>query len=207
MTQFSKKILTIRQLLIGNRYFNALIAMEFAATHHVGTRRDKVTPEFDHQVSIALFALTLPDLIHREEVITAIFLHDVREDYDISDGEIRGLFTDKVFAGIVSRGVENVTKTFRGHKKDPQILFDAMSTDPVASIVKACDRIHNLQSMVGVFSIDKQKLYITEVRDLFFPMLKKARRQFPHQVMAYENCKWMLTSQIQLIEAMHQAIA
>ena len=63
----------------------------------------------------------------------------------------------------------------------------------------------NLQSMVGVFKLEKQKEYIREVHDLFFPMLKKARRLFPHQVNAYENIKHILESQIQLIEAVHAA--
>ncbi len=202
--EFQKKLLTFRQYLIGARYFNALKALEFAQKFHSGTRKDGFTPEFDHQVSIALFALTLPDLIHREEVITTIILHDVREDYDISDREIRGLFTDRDFADRVSRAVENMTKEFRGQKKNENLLFDAMSEDPIASIAKGCDRIHNLQSMAEVFTLEKQKKYIKEVIDLFFPMLKAARRNFPAQVLAYENIKHMLKSQIQLIEVMHR---
>lgn len=59
--------------------------------------------------------------------------------------------------------------------------------------------------MVGVFKIEKQKAYIQEVFDLFLPMLKKARRLFPHQVNAYENIKHILQSQIELIQAIHQA--
>lgn len=204
--EFQKKLSTLRQYLIGARYFNALKALEFAQKFHSGTRKDGFTPEFDHQVSIALFALTLPDLIHREEVITTIILHDVREDYDISDREIRGLFTDRDFTDRVSRAVENMTKEFRGQKKNENLLFDAMSEDPIASIAKGCDRIHNLQSMAEVFTLEKQKKYIKEVMDLFFPMLKAARRNFPAQVLAYENIKHMLKSQIQLIEVMHRVV-
>jgi hypothetical protein len=59
--------------------------------------------------------------------------------------------------------------------------------------------------MVGVFKLEKLKEYIREVYELFFPMLKKARRLFLHQVNAYENIKHILESQIQLIEAVHKA--
>lgn len=59
--------------------------------------------------------------------------------------------------------------------------------------------------MVGVFKLEKLKEYIREVYELFFPMLKKARRLFPHQVNAYENIKHILESRIQLIEAVHKA--
>lgn len=208
MTKFEKKLLTLRQQLVGARYHHALAALEFALRYHTGTRKDGVTPEFQHQVEIALFALTLPDLMYREEVIATIMLHDVREDYGVSDGEVRGLFfKDPGFAARVARAVENMTKEFRGVKKDEKALFDLMSQDPIASIAKGCDRMHNLQSMVGVFKLEKQKEYIKEVFDLFLPMLKKARRLFPHQVNAYENIKHILTSQIELIEAVHAASA
>ena len=206
VTKFQKKLLTLRQQLVGARYHHALAALEFAHRFHTGLRKDGVTPEFQHQIEIALFALTLPDLMYREEVIATILLHDVREDYNVTAAEIRELFfRDVEFALRVDRAVENMTKEFCGVKKDEQALFDAMAQDPIASIAKGCDRMHNLQSMVGVFKLAKQKEYIREVHDLFFPMLKKARRLFSHQVNAYENIKHILESQIQLIEAVHQA--
>lgn len=201
--KFKKKALTLRQYLHGAGYFNALCAMEFAAKYHTGTRKDGETPEFDHQISIALYALTLPNLRYREEIIATIFLHDVREDYHVTDHEVRSLFSDAGFADRVARAVENMTKEWRGEKKDEAKLFAAMAEDEIASIAKGCDRIHNFQSMVHVFKLQKQKDYIAEAEHLFFPMLKAARRNFPHQGMAYENIKHMLRSQIELIEAMH----
>lgn len=201
MTKFQKKLLTLRQQLVGARYHHALAALEFAHRFHTGLRRDNVTPEFQHQIEIALFALTLPDLMFRQEVIATIMLHDVREDYGVTAAEIRELFfEDPDFAARVDRAVENMTKEFRGVKKDEQALFDAMSQDPIASIAKGCDRIHNIGSMLGVFTTEKQKKYVQEVHDLFLPMLKKARRLFPHQVNAYENIKFVLHTQMDLIK-------
>ena len=201
MTKFQKKLLTLRQQLVGARYHHALAALEFAHRFHTGLRKDGVTPEFQHQIEIALFALTLPDLMYREEVIATILLHDVREDYNVTAAEIRDLFfQDPEFAARVDRAVENMTKEFRGVKKDEQALFDAMAQDPIASIAKGCDRIHNIGSMLGVFTTEKQKKYVQEVHDLFLPMLKKARRLFPHQVNAYELLKFTLNMQIDLIK-------
>jgi (p)ppGpp synthase/HD superfamily hydrolase len=202
--EFKKKVLTLRQYLAGAGYFNAQIALEFAAKHHIGTRKDGYTPEFDHPISIALYALTLPGLLHREEIIATIMCHDVREDYGITDAEIRSLFNPGLFTDRVSRAVENMTKEWRGVKKDEDILFDAMSEDPVASIAKLCDRNHNFQSMIRVFKLVKQKDYIGEGERLFLPMLKKAKRNFPQQAMAYENIKHVLTGQIDIIKAMHE---
>jgi (p)ppGpp synthase/HD superfamily hydrolase len=202
--KFEKQLLVLRSHLIGAKYYNALSAMEFAAKYHTGMRKDGVTHEFSHQTSIALHALTLPDLMFREEVIATIFLHDVREDYGITDTEVRNLFNDEKFAERVAQAVERMTKEFRGVKCDEEELFAIMATDPIASIAKGCDRVHNFQSMVGVFTKTKQQSYIAECKALFFPMLKTARRNFPHQVMAYENIKHTLRSQIELIEAMHE---
>jgi (p)ppGpp synthase/HD superfamily hydrolase len=149
--------------------------------------------------------MTLPDLVHREAVITAILLHDVPEDYGVSLMEIEALFDDREFALLVRGGVENVSKQVRGVVKPKDILYAAMALDIVASIVKGCDRIHNFQSMIGVFSYEKQVEYIKECEDDILPMLSAARDEFPQQYYAYENIKHNLLSQIELIRAIHSA--
>ena len=201
MNKFEKRKMVLRQQLIGAQMFDGLTAMEYAATHHTGLRKDQFTPEFDHQISIALYAMTLSNLRYREEVIAAIMLHDVREDADITDLEIYNLFPEEEKARRIANAVDAMTKTFRGVKREEIKLFESMARDPIASIAKGCDRIHNLQSMIGVFSQEKQRQYIEEVRTLFLPMLKSARRLHPYQVTAYENIKFVLMSQIELITA------
>lgn len=207
MTPFAKKLLTLRQQLIGARYYGALAALDFAMEYHTGTRKDGITPEFQHQVEIALYALTLADVKYREEVIATIMLHDVREDYHITDNEIRIVLKerDPEFINRVCQAVENMTKEWRGEKKNEIELFDAMAKDPVASIAKGCDRIHNLGSMVGVFKREKQEAYLDEVDALFIPMLKAARKKFAFQHNAYMNILHMMRSQCELIRAMHNA--
>ncbi len=206
MTKFEKKLLVLRSQLSGpdpdRSYSDALVCLEFAKSYHTGTRKDGVTPEFQHQVEIALYALTLPVLRWREEVICTIFLHDVREDYGITDAEIMALFPrDPAKGRRVADAVDAMTKTWRGVKRDEAELFERMANDPIASIAKGCDRIHNLQTMVGVFSVEKMVSYVEEAKALFFPMLKKARKTHAFQRTAYENIKFVLTSQIELIEA------
>jgi (p)ppGpp synthase/HD superfamily hydrolase len=200
MNKFEKRMLVLRSQLQGAKYYDALTAMEFAAKFHTGLRKGG-DPEFDHQVCIALYALTLPDLRYREEVIATIFLHDVREDYEISDGEIYALFPDPKKARMIADAVDAMTKVFRGEKRDEKALFDRMANNPIASIAKGCDRIHNLNSAVNVFTNEKMASYVEEARTLFLPMLKNARRNFPYQVNAYENVKFVLVSQMDLIDA------
>lgn len=201
MNIHEKRQLILYQQLQGAGYFDALNAFHFAARYHKGTRKDGVTPEFSHQIDIGLFALLLPDVLHREELLATIALHDTREDFGIADGEIRGLFRTKEFGNIVADAVHCMTKKFRGTVRDGTELFNEMSENATASLAKGCDRQHNILSMVGVFGEEKQRSYVTEVRELFLPMLKRAKRNFPHQIRAYELLKFNLETQIELIEA------
>lgn len=197
--KFAKRQISLRYWLLGKGYLKALKAMEFAAAYHKGTRKDGVTPEFDHQISIAHFVRSLlTTLLFPEETLCVIFLHDVCEDYHVSREEI-----ERLFGTMVADAVWRMTKTWRGQKKDEARLFEEMAECPIASVAKGADRIHNLQSMVGVFTPEKQKTYMGEVRELFLPMLKRARRLFPEQDSAYENIKHMLNSQLELFEAIH----
>jgi (p)ppGpp synthase/HD superfamily hydrolase len=196
---FQKREISLRYWLQGGQYFKALHALEWAKRYHTGVRKDGVTPEIDHQISIAHYVRTLhTSLLHVEDTLITVLLHDVREDYGVSDQEV-----EREFGTRVARAVDAVTKTFRGEKRDAQTLFDRMAQDPIASVVKGADRIHNLNSMVGVFSPEKQQAYVQEAEQFFFPMLKQARRLHPQQEPVYENLKHMMRSQVALIKAMH----
>ncbi len=204
---FDKRLLVIRSQLIGRRYHGALRALEFAMRHHVKVRKDGFTPEFDHQLQMSLFALTLPDLMHPEEVVATVFLHDTGEDYHVSGEEMRLLFPEAGMRERVVQAVERLTKKFRGRAKDEDELFAEMAEDPVASVVKLCDRMHNLQTMVGVFGHEKQVEYVEFAEEHILPMGKRARRNFPEQTAAYENLKTHISNQIFLIRAIHEAAA
>jgi (p)ppGpp synthase/HD superfamily hydrolase len=199
LSNFAKREISLRYFLQGAEYFTALEAMEFAQRYHKGFRKDGVTPEFDHQISIAHFVRTLRhQLVQPEQTLCVVMLHDVREDYGVSDEEIR-----ERFGADVARAVDAMTKTFRGQRRPEALVFEQIAADAMASVAKGADRIHNLNSMVGVFHKDKQLSYVAEAEEYFLPMLKKARRLHVRQEAAYENIKLMILSQINLIKAMH----
>ena len=188
-----KMVLTLRYFLLGAQYYKALEGMEFAMFHHTGTRKDGVTPEFHHQVMIAHYIRTLlPSLLYPEDTITAVLLHDVTEDYNVPHDEINKRFGERVGHSVflMDKNGKTAEQYIRG-----------MSTDAIASIGKGADRINNMSTMSGVFSMEKQQKYINEVRQVLLPMVKIARRQFPQQEPAYENVKHVLELQCNLIEA------
>jgi len=211
---YEKLKTAMRYWLLGQEYYMAYKAMEMGLLHHNGSRKDG-TPEFSHQIFQASFARTLlPSIIYPEETLATIFLHDIVEDCDVEIDTI-----NSEFGAWVAEGVELMTNVdFVPHshikqpvdgylpehmnivKKDPAVYYMSMIEDPIASLAKGIDRMHNHQSMTGVFSNEKKRSYIDETKTYILPILKGARKKWPAQDAAYHNIKHVLLTQIELIE-------
>ena len=189
--------LSIRYWLLGKGYHVALKALEYGAKFHTGTRKDLITPEYNHQLGIAAYIRTLINsLLFPQETLAVAFLHDVCEDYDVGFEEITTKFSNEI-----SGAVKLLTKKHRGEKLSTEEYYRNISKNPIASVVKGADRINNVQTMIDVFTPDKINLYIQETENSVIPMLKSARREFVEQEPVYENIKLVLRSQIELIRA------
>lgn len=202
LTAPARRRIALRYWLLGRDYTRAARAMAFNERLFPGTRKDGITPAFDHHVSQAQYARTLQGLLFPEEVLCTIFFHDSLEDSDLAPSEVAAVFPeDLIFGKRVADAAWRMTKKWRGSRRDETELFEEMSRCPIASIAKGCDRIHNVQSMIGVFTEAKQRQYIAEVETLFLPMLKRAALNFPEQEPAYQNIRTLLKSQCALILA------
>ena len=169
---YSKLDLALKFYLTGAKYTTALKAYHFAKRYHCGTRKDGKTPEFQHQLEIALFITTLKDVENEEEALFYAIMHDVLEDFssitvDILTKEFPMNWVIKL--KLISKKIEGV-KTYNS----PYEYFDKIATKPLVALTKGVDRIHNLQSMSGVFTTEKQRDYISETNTFFLPMLKVA---------------------------------
>lgn len=197
-TDPAKALIALRYWFHGKEYFIALEAMEFASHYHTGLRKDGKTPEFHHQVAIAMFLRTLEKgLLYPQDTLTAAILHDVVEDYQVPVAEIKRMFGD-----TIAVAVNCLSKEADGIKKSEADYYAYIAANPIASVVKGADRINNVQTMPGVFSQEKQRRYVAETRVFVLPMLKAARRRFPVQEAAYENIKHLLLSQLSIIDLM-----
>ena len=202
---FEKMRIALRYWLIGKEYYKAVEAMDFAEQHHTGLRKDG-SPEFSHQVSQASLARTLIHSIrYKEELFITIFLHDTPEDASLSFEEV-----DNKYGSLVGRAVRLMTKVYRGVKTPNEVYYNNFTKNEpeceVASVAKGLDRVHNLMSMIGGFKPEKQVSYIQETLDFTVPMLKKAKRNFPHQENVYENIKFIMTNQVQLYNALNKEL-
>ena len=196
---YEKQKIALRYWLLGKGYFKAVEAMAFAEKFHNGKRKNG-DHEFSHQVSQASLARTLVHHFNfKEEVFIVIFLHDICEDKGISYEEI-----ERRFGSRVVKAIKLITKEYQGVKVPNEAYYEAMSECEITSVCKGFDRVHNLMSMLNGFKPEKQVSYIQETMDFTIPMLKAAKRNFPHQEGVYENIKFIMTNQIQLYNALNE---
>lgn len=208
IVRYKKLRSSIKYFMLGRGYHVALKAMRIGLEHHIGTRKDGVTPEFQHQIEQANKARTLIDaFLFPEETLATIFLHDVVEDNGGPEGKKIPLATiHSEFGPRIANAVWLMTNQYKdGTKKQKTAYYEEMIKDPIASLCKGFDRDHNQNSMVGVFSHEKQKRYIEETEKYILPMLKRAREIHTQQEPAYQNIKWQLVQQIRLLRAVHEA--
>jgi len=190
LAHYKKLRQALRYYLLGAQYFCAAEALEVAESYHTGLRKDGITPEFQHQIEIAHYVRTLPDLMYPEETIVAALFHDTPEDKGLSISVIQD---------IGGELAAEATHLMNKNGKSMELVMCELANNAIGSIAKGADRSHNIQTMDGAFSIDKQLRYANEVEAYFLPMLKIARKKFPRQERAYENIKHILTCQTELI--------
>lgn len=191
--QFEREKSALKFYYIGKGFHKALKALGFAERHHNGLRKDKLTPEFHHQIQICLMIVELKDVMYEERLHVAMLLHDTQEDYQISSEEIQ-----THIGHIAAEDVWLLTKKFGNMVKDTDQIFEDMALNPVASLGKGIDRLHNMKTMIGVFQPVKILAYCKEAKTKILPMLKKASKLFPEQQSAYhivsEQIKYLIKS-------------
>jgi (p)ppGpp synthase/HD superfamily hydrolase len=195
---YQKHLISLRAWLHGSAKHEALRALEFARPLHDGLRKDGVTPEFAHQVFMMNLARNFdPALLHPDETLAVLALHDVVEDKNVSILDIQAEFGERI-----ARPVFLMTAPEGETAGEKAGRFRAMAEDPIASVAKAIDRVHNVVSMVGVFTPEKVARYIAESEELILPMMKSARRRFPKQIPVYEITKLMISTHIHNIRTL-----
>lgn len=168
------------------QYYDCVKALDTALQYHDDLRKDG-SPTIIHQLSIVLYLKTFYKYFTDPcAVFVTALLHDTYEDYSESHEQLQTEFS--AYFSYIKR----ISKIREGEKIPYEVYFGEMKDCHVCSIVKLADRIHNLSTMVGAFSVEKQKKYIQEVNTWFLPMLKHAKRKFLEQEMAYENMKSFL---------------
>lgn len=144
-------------------------ALAFAREQHKGQvrkGRDKV-PYIYHPLLMACHALALG--LDDDDIVAACLLHDVCEDCGVSPDELPA-------GDAVKTAVRLLTKE-PGY--DEEEYYRSISENPIATMVKLLDRCSNVSGMVTGFSRDKLTEYIRETERLVYPMLDRAKTEYP----------------------------
>lgn len=210
MTHFDKQHIALRYWLLGAGFTRALRSMEFARGYHDGIRKDGA-PEFSHQIAIASFVRTLPGLLFPEDTLATVMLHDTVEDFGVPVDQIRDLFGDRVadatWAVTKKMPVFHAGEAIGKVERNEDELYAEMAANPIASIVKPADRMHNQSTMVGVFGAEKRASYVDFTDARILPMMKIARRQHPEQEAAYMILQAALLTQARIVRGLDMADA
>ena len=191
----------VRGWLEGRRYDQAMRALNFARKRHIGTRKDKVTPEFSHQLHITRFFMNLADLLKNpERVIVLVLLHDTVEDEFASLSDI-----EQQFGNDIADAVRLLSKKINGYKLPTEIYYNNMLQDVDVCLVKGGDRLHNLET-IKVFSPQKKHEYALETAQYVLPLLKEARNLFPEHSNVINNTRQMLNICVNFINAELEAL-
>lgn len=130
-------------------------ALAFATQKHSGQLRIGGAPYISHPVAVAQFMRESGYGLDYQ--MTALF-HDLLEDTDATKTEIAALSNDAVLEAVVL-----LTK-HKGYNM--QEYISNICENPMAKVVKAADRLHNLQSALAT-SQEFKRRYILETLDWY----------------------------------------
>ena len=145
-------------------------AYDYAFKKHFGQKRLTGEDFIDHPLEVALIlASTKAD----KETICAGLLHDVLEDTDTTEEEMKNIFGEEI-----TKLVSGVTKinsiSFKGGDSDASIanqrkILVGLTEDVRVIIVKLADRLHNMRTL-WVLPEDRQKAKARETLDILVPI-------------------------------------
>ena len=167
-------------------------AYRFAKEAHKSAKRRSGEPYILHPIAVA--RIVVEELGLGSTSICAALLHDVIEDTDYTQEDIRTAFGDKI-ADIVE-GVTKISGGIFGAQSSLQAenfrkLLLSMSTDIRVILVKMADRLHNMRTL-GSMRPEKQYKIAGETLYVYAPLahrlgLSKIKYELEDLAFKYEH--------------------
>ena len=152
-------------------------AYEFAKEKHGEQLRMSGEPYIVHPVQVAYI---LADLKLDDNSICAALLHDVIEDTDVTQKDLKNEFGEEI-AEMVD-GVTKLSKINYQSAQEEQVenyrkMFLAMGKDIRVIMIKLADRLHNMRTL-KYLSRDRQIANAKETMDIYAPLANRLRDIF-----------------------------
>ena len=164
--------------------------LPYARELHKGQVRkgkDKV-PYIYHPLLIACHALALG--LDDDNIVSAALLHDVCEDCGVTVDELPVNELTKEAVSLLTK-VDSI---------DKEQYYQRISRNPIATMIKLLDRCNNVSGMAAGFSKEKLVEYIKETESVVYPLLQKAKSEYPMYSNQIFLIKYHMTSVIEAIK-------
>ncbi len=149
-----------------------LKAYNFAKSHHGDQLRQSGEPYIIHPMQVAYI---LTELELDDETICAALLHDVVEDTDVTNDDLKKEFNESIaemVAGVTKLGKLQYTTTEELKVENYRKMFLAMGKDIRVILIKLADRLHNMRTL-KYLKRERQIANAQETMDLYAPLANR----------------------------------
>ena len=147
-------------------------AYNYAVEHHGEQKRRSGEPYIIHPLNVAYI---LAGVGLDEATICAALLHDVVEDTDATDADLRKEFGDEIadmVAGVTKLETMQFTTVEEQQVEDYRKMFLAMGKDIRVIILKIADRLHNMRTL-KYLKRDRQIANAKETMEIYAPLANR----------------------------------
>lgn len=159
----------VQSVATTKKLYQSCRVLPYARNLHKGQTRkgkDKV-PYIYHPLMVACHALALG--LDNDDLISTALLHDVCEDCGVSVDELN----------VNEATKEAISLLTKPKGMDNDIYYNEISKNSIATMVKVLDRCNNISGMAAGFTKEKMVKYIRETETYIYPLLDKAKTQYP----------------------------
>lgn len=180
----------VKGFAMGCKLPETLKALNYARKLHKGQYRKSGEPYIIHPLTMVCQAISLG--IENDIILSAILLHDVVEDCNVSVNDLP--CNEEVKKTVNLLTYKKPDLYFERDHEGPSIhevkrdYYDKISESAEASIAKLFDRCHNVSSMAGTFTKQKIQEYIAETETYVLPLIKVTKEEHPE----YQNVLFVL---------------
>ncbi len=147
-------------------------AYNYAFEHHGNQKRRSGEPYIIHPINVAYI---LAEVGLDEATICAALLHDVVEDTDITDEDLRKEFGEEIadmVAGVTKLSNMMFASVEEQQAEDYRKMFLAMGKDIRVIIIKLADRLHNMRTL-KFLKRDRQIANAKETMEIYAPLANR----------------------------------
>lgn len=154
---------------------NVRRAYEVARAAHSGQTRDEGSPYIVHPVRVALSLVDELNLFSPSLICSAL-LHDVIEDTDVTRSDIARMFGEQI-AEIVWLLTKLEDVSLREY-----LARIERAAETGAPLVKLCDRLDNMRSVIDTPSLAKKRRYIRTTEELYLPLAARTNKYLHNEL-------------------------